>query len=225
MSPRTALLGGSSGLLMLLTLSLVFLWVPSDAVLGVSQRIFYLHLPLALVGFLAFGVVFVASIGYLWGRDQRWDALGHSAAEVGVLFTTLMLVTGILWARPVWGVWWTWSPQLTTSLVLWFIYAAYLMLRAYAPAGAQAARYAAVLGIIGFIDVPIVYMAGKWWRDVHPGAVVGPLAQRGSLDTSMLLTLLVALTTFTVLFVYLLAQRYALRRQQEAVEGLWQSYG
>jgi heme exporter protein C len=221
---RTALLGASA-FLMLLTLALVFLWVPSDAVLGVSQRIFYIHVPLALAGFLAFAVVFVASIGYLWSASRWWDALGYSAAEVGVLFTTLMLVTGILWARPVWGVWWTWSPQLTTSLVLWFIYAAYLLLRAYAPAGAQAARYAAVLGVIGFVDVPIVYMAGKWWRDVHPGAVVGPLAERGSLDGSMAATLLVALLAFTVLFAYLLVERYALRRQQEELAQLWNAIG
>lgn len=222
---RTALLG-ASGLLMLLTLALVFLWVPTDAYQGVVQRVFYFHVPLALVGFLAFGVVFVGSVAYLWRRSPRWDALAYAAAEVGVLFTTLMILTGILWARPVWGVWWTWSPRLTTSLILWLIYVAYLMLRSYAPPGAQAPRYAAVLGIMGFIDVPIVYMASTWWLDyAHPKAVVGPLAESGSLEGSMTVTLLVALVTFTVFFASLLAERYALRRQEEALEGLLQSAG
>lgn len=223
MNARTLLLA-ASGLLMLLTLALVFLWVPSDAVLGISQRIFYSHVPLAWVGFLAFGIVFLSSIGYLRGRSEGWDALAYASAEVGVLFITLVLVSGVLWAKPVWGVWWTWSPQLTTSLVLWFIYVAYLMVRAYAPTPAQGARYAAVLGIVGFIDVPIVYMAGKWWRDVHPGAVVGPLAESNSLETSMLITLLVSLVTFTVFFAFLVSQRYALRRQQDALEHLRQRY-
>jgi heme exporter protein C len=220
---RTALLG-ASGLSMLLTLGLVFLWVPTDAVLGVSQRIFYIHVPMAFMGFAAFGVVLAGSVGYLWRGSARADSLAHAAAEIGVLFMTLVIVTGSLWSRPVWGVWWTWSPQLTTSLVLWFIYVAYLMLRAYAPPGDQAARYAAVLGIIGFIDVPIVYMAGKWWRDVHPGAVIGPLAEPGSLDGSMALTLLVGTITFTFLFTYLLLERYALRRQQEELAQLRYQY-
>ena len=220
---RTALLA-ASGLLMLLTLALAFLWVPTDAVLGVSQRIFYIHVPMAFMGFAAFGVVLAGSIGYLRSGSARADALAYAAAEVGVLFMSLVLVTGVLWSRPVWGVWWTWAPQQTTTLVLWFIYVAYLMLRAYAPQGAQSARYAAVLGIIGFIDVPIVYMAGKWWRDIHPGAVVGPFAESGSLDGSMALTLLVGTIAFAVFFAFLLLQRYRLRRDQETLEELRQLY-
>ena len=220
---RTAHLAASA-LLMLLTLAFAFLWVPTDAVLGVSQRIFYIHVPMAFMGFAAFGVVLAGSIGYLRSGSARADALAYAAAEVGVLFMSLVLVTGVLWSRPVWGVWWTWAPQQTTTLVLWFIYVAYLMLRAYAPQGAQSARYAAVLGIIGFIDVPIVYMAGKWWRDIHPGAVVGPLAESGSLDGSMALTLLVGTIAFAVFFAFLLLQRYRLRRDQETLEELRQLY-
>ena len=220
---RTAHLAASA-LLMLLTLALAFLWVPTDAVLGVSQRIFYIHVPMAFMGFAAFGVVLAGSIGYLRSGSARADALAYAAAEVGVLFMSLVLVTGVLWSRPVWGVWWTWAPQQTTTLVLWFIYVAYLMLRAYAPQGAQSARYAAVLGIIGFIDVPIVYMAGKWWRDIHPGAVVGPFAESGSLDGSMALTLLVGTIAFAVFFAFLLLQRYRLRRDQETLEELRRLY-
>ena len=220
MRVRLGLLGGS-GALMLATLYMVFLWVPTDAVLGVSQRIFYFHVPISMIGLSAFAVVMVGSVLYLWRGGERWDALAYAAAEVGFLFITLALVTGTIWNRPAWGVWWTWSPQLTLTLVLWFIYVAYLMLRAYTPKGVRAARYAAVLGIIGFVDAPIVYMAAKWWRDVHPQAVVGPLAEEGALESSMLLAFQVSLLAFTLLFAYLLIERYALRRQEAAVERLW----
>ena len=122
MTLRMSLLG-LSGALMLLALGMVFLYAPSDIVLGVSQRIFYIHVPLALVGFLAFAVVAVCSVGYLWKGSERLDDVAYAAAEIGVLFTSLMLITGMLWAKPAWGVWWSWSPQLTTSLILWFLYA------------------------------------------------------------------------------------------------------
>lgn len=219
MTGRFVLIGLSSAL-MLLTLGMVFLWVPTDNVLGISQKIFYVHVPVALVGFLAFGVVVIGSVGYLWKKSERMDALAYASAEIGVLFTSLMLITGMLWAKPVWGVWWTWSPQLTTSLILWFIYTAYLMLRAYSPQGGQAARYAAVVGIIGFLDVPVVYMAAKWWRDVHPQAVVGPLADEGALEGAMVVTFLVGLLSFTALFSCLLLERYSLRRQESIIERL-----
>ena len=218
---RSALLG-ASGLLMLAVLYLVFIWVPTEANLGVSQRIFYFHVPVAWVGFLAFGVVFVASVAYLIRGDDRWDSLAYSAAEIGVLFTTLMLFTGILWAKPVWGVWWTWSPRLTTSLILWLIYVAYLMLRAYAPPGDQGPRYAAVLGIIGFVDVPIVYFSIQWWRDVHPERIVGV---KQALESSMYLTLVAGVVAFTMLFAYLLVERYLLRRHEENLERIRQAYG
>jgi len=203
--------------LVLLLHYLVFMWVPTDSVLGTSQRIFYYHVPLAWVGFLAFGTVFIASVAFLFTKQSRWDNLGYSAAETGILFISAALLTGMIWSKPVWGVWWTWAPQQTTTLILWLIYISYLMLRAYGPPGNQGAKYAAVLGIIGFFDVPIVYMAGKWWRDIHPQAVVGPLAEDGSLESSMLITLLVGVLAFTALFGVLLPYRYKLRHQQGLV--------
>ena len=206
-----------SGAMMLVILYLIFIWVPTERNLGVSQRIFYFHVPIAWVGFLAFFFVLVGSVGYLWKRTQRWDQLAFSAAELGVLFTTLMLITGIIWAKPVWGVWWTWDPRLTTSLILWLIYVAYLMLRAYAPRGDQGARYAAVLGIAGFIDVPLVYLSIVWWRNTHPPAFVGPAAT-GELESSMRLLLMVSTLTFTLLFAYLLMDRFSLRKSEEEVE-------
>ncbi|MDE2843256.1 MAG: cytochrome c biogenesis protein, partial [Chloroflexota bacterium] len=129
--------------LMLVNLYLIFLVAPTDAVLGEVQRIFYFHVPIAIVSFVAFFVVFVASIGYLVTRKSRWDSVAHAAAEVGVVFVSLALLTGIVWARPVWGVWWTWEPRLTTTLILWLIYVAYLMLRSYVPNKSQGALYAA----------------------------------------------------------------------------------
>lgn len=208
-----------SAAMMLVTLYLIFLWVPTEKNLGVSQRIFYFHVPLAWVGFLAFFFVLVGSVGYLWKRTEGWDRLAYSAAEIGVLFTTLMLITGIIWAKPVWGVWWTWEPRLTTSLILWLIYVAYVMLRAYAPKGDQGARYAAILGIAGFVDVPIVYLSIYWWRTVHPQAIVGPAA-RGNLDSSMYMVLMISAVTFTIFFAYLLLERMSLKRSEEELEAL-----
>ena len=203
--------------LMVVDLYLIFMWAPTDAILGEVQRIFYFHVPIAWVAFLAFFIVFVGSVLYLWKRDPRWDALAHSAAEIGVVFATLILITGVIWAKPVWGVWWTWEPKLTTSLILWLIYVAYLMLRIYAPSRSQGATYAAVLGVIGFVDVPIVYFAVEWWRSVHPELVVGPLADTGSLESSMRSVLMFSLLTFTLLFAFILRERLAMRTMEDTL--------
>ena len=199
-------------------LYLIFIWVPTEKNLGVSQRIFYFHVSMAWVGFFAFFWVLVGSVGYLWKRSQKMDRLAYSSAEIGVVFTTLMLITGVLWAKPVWGVWWTWDPKLTTSLILWLIYVAYLMLRAYSPRGDQGARFAAILGIIGFVDVPIIYLSVVWWRTVHPN-VVGTAAT-GSLEPSMRMVLMACTVAFTLLFAYLLMDRQALRRSEEEFEAV-----
>lgn len=204
-----------TGVLMLVNLYLIFLVAPTDAVLGEVQRIFYFHVPIAIVSFVAFFVVFVASIGYLITRKGSWDAVANAAAEVGVVFVTLAVLTGAIWARPVWGVWWTWEPRLTTTLILWLIYVAYLMLRAYVPNRRQGAVYAAALGIVGFVDVPIVYYSVQWWRSIHPSAVVGPLAESGALEPIMQFVLFFSLGVFLLLFLYLLLERTALRRGED----------
>ena len=218
-SPARNVLLLLSGVSMVGVLYLVFLYAPTDRNLGLSQRIFYFHVSMAWVGFLAFFWVLVGSVGYLWKRSQRMDRLAYSSAEIGVVFTTLMLITGVLWAKPSWGVWWTWDPKLTTSLILWLIYVAYLMLRAYSPRGDQGARFAAVLGIIGFIDVPIIYLSVVWWRTVHPPVVLGPVAE-GSLEPSMRMVLMACTVAFTLLFAYLLMDRQALRRSEEEFEAI-----
>ena len=205
----------AAGLLMLADLYLIFMVAPTDAVMGDVQRVFYFHVPVAIVSFLAFFVVFVASVGYLVRRGRRWDSIAHASAEVGVLFVSLALITGIIWGRPVWNTWWTWEPRLTTTLILWLIYVSYLMIRSYAPSQDKAARYSAVVGIIGFVDVPIVYYSVVWWRSIHPSPVVGPFAESGALEPIMQVTLLFSLITFLVLFAFLVWERAALRDSED----------
>ncbi len=194
-------------------LYLVFLYVPTEATMGIVQRIFYFHVPVAWVAFLAFFIVFIASIMYLSKRDERWDRLAGASAEIGVVFTSLVLITGSIWARPMWGAWWVWEPRLTTALVLWFIYVAYLLVRSYAPEESRGARFAAVIGIVGFIDVPIVALAIALWRTQHPG----PVIFEGGLAPSMLLTLLVCLAAFTTLYAVLLRMRLSISRAERDI--------
>ncbi len=162
------------------------------------------------LSFLAFFIVFLGSILYLWKRQSKWDVIASSSAEVGIVFTTLILITGSIWARAIWGVWWVWDARLTTALVLWLIYAAYFIVRAYATEEQQGARFAAIVGIVGFIDVPIVALAITLWRTQHPG----PVIFQGGLTPPMLLTLLVCLAAFTSLYSLLLIQRASMKNDE-----------
>ncbi len=198
---------GASALLMVTALYMVFIYVPTEATMGIVQRIFYLMVPLGWLALLSFLVVFIGSIFYLVKRDIKWDTIAYCSAEVGLVFTTLALIVGSLWARPVWGVWWTWEPRLTATLVLWLIYLAYLIIRSYVAEEGRRARFAAVIGIIGFIDIPIVVLSTTLWRGIHPG----PVIFEGGLEPAMLQTLLVSITAFTVLFFYLLKERVSIK--------------
>jgi heme exporter protein C len=153
---------------MLLALYGAFLFAQTEQVMGDIQRIFYVHLPLAWIGFVAFGHACWAGVQYLRTSRREWDAAGAAAAEIGVLFSSLVIVTGSLWARPVWGTWWTWDPQLVTYLILWLIYVGYLMLRSAAGDDARRARFAAVFAIIGFVDVPLVWLSARYLRALSP---------------------------------------------------------
>ncbi len=153
---------------MLLALYGAFLFAQTEQVMGDIQRIFYVHLPLAWVGFVAFGHACWGGVRYLGTGRRDWDIVSASAAEIGVVFATLVIVTGSLWARPVWGTWWTWDPQLVTYLILWFIYVGYLMLRAAAGDDARQARFAAVFAIVGFVDVPLVWLSARYLRALSP---------------------------------------------------------
>lgn len=205
-------------ILILFSLYLVFAWVPTEASMGIVQRIFYFHVPSAWAAFLSFFVVFISSIAFLARRNVKWDDIAYCSAEIGVVFTSLALISGAIWAKPVWNNWWVWEdPRLTTTLMLWLIYAGYLLVRNYSPSH-QASRFAAVIGIAGFIDVPIVYLSVIWWRSGHP-LVLGQTPQSG-LAPSMLLTLLVSLAAFTSLYVVLLRLVLSLRRAELEVEEL-----
>ncbi len=212
---RSGLLG-LSFILFVGALYLVFIYVPTEKEMGTVQRVFYFHVPVAWVAFLAFFIVFLSSILYLWKRESKWDIIASSSAEVGVVFTTLVLITGSIWAKPIWGVWWTWDARLTTALVLWLIYIAYLLVRSYATDEQRGTRFAAVVGIVGFIDVPIVALAITLWGTQHPG----PVIFQGGLAPPMLLTLLVSLAAFTTLYFLLLTQRVSMRNDEIEIKRL-----
>ena len=194
-------------------------YAPQDAVQGPAQRIFYVHVPLAWTAFLAFGVVFVGSVAYLWRRSEVADLVARCAAEVGVVLCTAVLITGMLWGKPVWGTWWTWDARLTLTLVLWLIYVAYVLVRSMVDDRERAARFGAVLGIIGALDIPFIHFAVTWWRTLHPQAVVikagGP-----SLPGTMLVTLIAGVVAMTAVFATLLLLRIRVARVAERAEAL-----
>src|SRR3989440_6456456 len=202
---------------MMISIAMIFLYVPTDAIEGIPQRIFYFHVPIAWIGMLAFGVLAVASIGSLWKKDERWDWLDHASAEVGTIFITLALITGSIWGRTTWGTWWTCDARLTTTLILWFIYIGYMMLRSYMGRTLASARSAAVLAIIGVIDIPIIYESVNWWRTLHPQAEVGT---PGALPPSVVLTLMISVVTFTLLYSFLMVQIYQLQKMQTLAQRL-----
>ncbi|HEY8326227.1 MAG: cytochrome c biogenesis protein [Ktedonobacterales bacterium] len=204
---------------MLLTIWAAFIYAPTEAVEGPVQRIFYVHVPLAWISYLAFFFVLVGSVMYLWRRDERWDTFARVNAEIGTVFTTLVLISGSLWGRAFWGAWWVWDERLTTSLLMWFIYVGYLALRAYTGRTAQGARAAAVVGILGFIVTPINYMSVKWWRTLHPDQVL-PLGGTPQLPASMIVALMISLVAFTLLYALLTIEVYKLERATAEAERL-----
>jgi heme exporter protein C len=182
-------------------------FTPIEAVQGPVQKIFYIHAPAAWVAFMAFGLVALASALYLWLREDRLDRIAESSAEVGVVFTTVVLTTGPLWGKPVWGAYWTWDARLTLTLFLWFIYVAYLVMRGALDDRAMRARYSAVLGILGALLIPFIHLSVYLFRTLHPRPIVmKPSAP--SLPTEMLTTLLLAFGAFTLLYIALLRARY-----------------
>ena len=181
---------------------------PADAVQGEVQRIMYLHVPTVLVAYLAFFVVLVGSVAYLLTRRERWDILAHASAEIGVLFTALTIAAGAIWGKPTWGAWWTWDARLTTTAILLLIYVGYLMLRAAVEDQARGARYAAVVGILGVLDIPIIHKSVEWWRTLHQPSSLA----RGAIDPVFQFPLLLNLMAFALLYAFLLAQRVEVGR-------------
>ncbi len=197
------IVGGAAGLFL----------VSADAAQGNVQRLMYVHVPAAWLAFLAFFVVFVMSILYLMQRDPRWDRVAVASAEVGVVFTVLTLALGMMWGKPTWGVWWTWDPRLTTTAILLAIYVGYLAIRSFADDPEKRARWAAIVGIIGFANVPIVYLSVVWWRTLHQ-----PPSSPRSVASEILWTLLFNVAAFTAVYVFLMIRRIRLARLEGELE-------
>jgi heme exporter protein C len=204
----------------LAALFLVFVVVPTEREMGIVQRIFYFHVSAAWVAYMGFGLVAGASAVYLWNRSRAADRLALAAAEVGVLFCTLLLITGPLWARPIWGVWWTWDPRLTMTVILWAIYVSYLMLRAFGGEDDAVRRYAAVLGIVGVLDIPIIRVSVHLLRGIHPAVITRRQGGTGLGDPLMQLTLVVSGVALVLLAVWLIALRMRIERTATALADL-----
>jgi heme exporter protein C len=191
-----------------------FGYAPREAIQGNVQRIMYLHVPSVLTAYLAFGLVLLGSVAYLMTRQSGWDRLAAAAAEIGVLFTAVTIVSGSIWGRPTWGVWWTWDARLTSTAVLLLVYVGYLLLRGMVEEPEARARYAAVVGIMGAVNIPIVHFSVKWWRALHqPATLLGP--EPSPIAAPIVIALLVNWVAFTLVFVYFLSRRLEIARLEE----------
>ncbi len=212
---RSRLLGAATLVLVLAGTAAGLFLVPADALQGEVQRLMYVHVPAAWLAMLSFFVVFVMSVLYLVQRNSKWDLLAVSSAEVGVVFTALAIFLGSLWGKPTWGVWWTWDPRLTTTAIMLMIYVGYLVVRSFAEDPEKRARWAAIIGIVGFVDVPIVYLSVLWWRTLHQ-----PPSSPRSMAGEFVYVLLFNVAAFTLLYVYLMVRRYRLAVAERQLEEL-----
>ncbi len=198
--------------------------VPPDRTMGDVFRIFFLHVPLAWIGFLALFVTMVASALYLWRGELRFDRLASASAEIGLLFVGLTIVTGSIWGKATWGVWWDFDPRLTTTAILFVIYLGYVLLRASLIGRVRRARVSAVLGIVGFADVPIVHLSVLWWRGLHqPPTVIRP--GDPTIDHLFLAVLVANVVAFSLLYAWLLRRRVAIEETRDAAEALLEPVG
>ncbi len=186
---------------------------PADRDMGHLQKIMYVHVPAAWVAFAAFTVVFVSSVLYLWKRQHRFDLVAAASAEVGTVFTALTIALGSIWGKPTWGVWWTWDPRLTTTAILLLIFVGYVALRSFTDDEERRARWSAAVGILGFINVPIVYMSVQWWRTIHQVQ-----SSPQSMDAPFLYGLLINLLSFSLVGAFFILHRYHTGRIERAVE-------
>lgn len=194
----------------------IFIHAPEERVMGAAQKIFYFHVPSAFVTYAGVAVMLGASIAYLWTRDLKWDALALAATEVAVLFCTIVLITGPIWAKPAWGTWWTWEARLISTLVLWVLLVVCLMLRSYAENRELGARLAAIVGIVAAVDVPIIHKAVEWWRGQHPEVFRG---ESSGITGEMALAFGVSSAAFFLLMGLIVSLRFrAARLEDRATE-------
>ncbi len=195
-----------TAILMALSVYMVFSYAPLERVMGWPQKIFYFHVPIAIACYIGFFVTFAGSIGYLWTKNIAWDRFAVAGAEVGIVFATLMLLTGMIWGKPIWGAYWTWDPRLTTSFILWLIFVGYLILRTRVDDEIMRAKYAAVMGIVGYADVPLVHWSVKLWsRGIHP--VLEKTSRDSGMHPDMFTAFQVCLVSILLLFMLIFIQR------------------
>ena len=214
---KRIVLGAVAILLVIAAAYAAFYVAPEERTMGLIQRIFYFHVGSAWAGLLAFFVCFIGNLMYVWKREPKYDWLGVAGAEVGLVFTTVVLITGPIWAHPVWGIWWTWDARLTSTFVLWLLYVSYLLLRTLVEEPGRRALLSALFGIFAFIDVPLVFGAIRWWRTQHPSPVImgGP---GSGLDPTMRKVLFFSGLAMCVLMAFLIAERYMLEKMRSEVD-------
>src|SRR4030095_2290946 len=214
---KRVLLGAASVLLVIAAAYASFFVAPEERTMGVVQRIFYFHVSCAWAALTAFLVCFASNLLYVWRRLEKFYWLSVSCAEVGVAFTTVVLISGPIWAKPAWGIYWTWDARLTSTFVLWLLYISYLLLRTLVEEPDRRALLSALFGIFAFIDVPIVFGAIRWWRTQHPAPVImgGP---DSGLAPGMRATFFFAVLAMHVFMWFLIAERYSLEQRRSDVE-------
>ncbi|TVR01794.1 MAG: cytochrome C biogenesis protein CcmC [Desulfovibrionales bacterium] len=217
-TPLISILAVAAGFTLVGAHLAIWLHAPVEATMGLVQKIFYLHLPLAWWAMLSFFLVFVGSVGVLFRKTASWDALAGSAAEMGVLFSGLALITGSLWARPIWNVWWTWDPRLTTALIMWFVYTGYLVLRTSPIPHAKRRILCAVLGIVAFVNIPFVFFSTRLWRSIHPSVIT---SSGGGMEPEMWQAMGISLAGMGLLWLALIILRTRQILIQERLDGLW----
>ncbi len=220
-----------SGVMMVAALYMALVWAPDAVNLTAAteryaQRIFYFHVPAAWVGFLAFIVSAITSALYLITRNEKWDTWGLSSVEIGLAFFTMVMLSGPIWAKPTWNVWWTWDPRLTISTISWLLYIGYIMLRGAIDSPERQARFGAIYALIAALSIPLNWMAIRWWRTIHP-AVVLPGKNADSMggfgmSDSIMYTLLFCLLAFTVFYITLMAHRIRLEQLKRRVDAIKQ---
>ncbi|HML39440.1 MAG TPA: cytochrome c biogenesis protein CcsA [Bellilinea sp.] len=213
----------TSIVLLLIATGMVFFYAPIEKVMGLVQKVFYFHVATAWVGMVSFGLAAVVGIIYLIKKDERFDLISVASVEIGLVFTMICLISGSIWARPIWNAWWTWDPRLTTVTIMELVYFAYLMLRNGIEEPERRARFGAVYAIIGFVSVPLTFFSIRLFRTIHPVVVGGSdPAATGAFDMTplMLQTFLFSLFTFTVIYVDLLWNRIRLGKLAQSVEQL-----
>ena len=194
---------------------LVFYWAPTESAMGIVQKIMYIHVPTIWVAFLAFFLAFIFSIGYLWKRTENYDILACSAAEIGVVFCGLGLLSGAIWGKPTWNTYWSWDARLTSTLILFLIFMGYILLRKFVEYGEQQARFSAIVAIIGFLDIPLIHQSVVWWRTLHQPTTMFS-KQKQVIDQPLFIMLWISVAAFSVLFAYIYATRIELEKTRRS---------